>query len=131
MKSIAWMTMDNETSRPNDYKMTLASVRSEAHAFLSPTDHRQHEPRSQHRLFRTTIMRLNLYFNYHQYLPEQKFPSFCQKHQYTTTIIKIFGNYLSKTGNYLKPSQQKSPKRINNWIYPQIHLSLIQIKLMD
>ena len=78
MKSIAWMTTDNLASRPHDYEMTLASARSAAHAFLNPTDHRQQETRSQHRWFRTTIMKLKLYFNLHQYIPGQNLPSFCQ-----------------------------------------------------
>ena len=67
---------DNSTSRPHDYEMTLASVRSAAHGGLSPTDHRQHEPRGRYRRFRTTIL---LYFNLHQYLPGQILPSFCQQ----------------------------------------------------
>ena len=76
---IAWMTTDNSASRPHDYDMTLASVRSAARACLNPTDHRQQEPRSQHRRFRTTKMKLKLYFNLHQYLPGQNLPSFCQQ----------------------------------------------------
>ena len=83
--------------------MTLASVRSEAHAFLSPTDHRRHEPRSQHSLFRTTILRLNLYCSHHQYLTEQKFPSFCQQ-------TSIHNHCYQNFWKLVKPSQQKKPK---------------------
>ena len=84
------MTTDNLASRPHDYEMTLASARSAAHAFLNPTDHRQHEPRSQHRRFRTTIMKLKLYFNLHQYLPGQNLPSFWPTNSNTQTLLSKF-----------------------------------------
>ena len=105
------MTMDNSTSRPHDYEMTLASVRSAAHVFLNPTDHRQHEQRSQHRRFRTTIMKLKLYSNLHQYLPGQNLPSFCQQtaihnhcyHKFPRTS-QIFSAKKSKANQQLDTS---------------------------
>ena len=79
MKSIAWITTDNSASLPHDYEMILVSVGSAAHTSLSLTDHRQHEQRSQHRRFRTTILKLNFYFSHHQHLPGYNLPSFCHK----------------------------------------------------
>ena len=124
MKSIAWMTTDNLASRPHDYEMTLASARSAAHAFLNPTDHRQQETRSQHRWFRTTIMKLKLYFNLHQYIPGQNLPSFCQQ-------TAIHNHCYQNFWELVKPSQQKRPKRTKNWMHPQIHLPLKQLKLTN
>ena len=72
-------TQMNSSSRPHDFEMTLASVRRGAHAFLNPTNHCQNEPRSQHRRFRTTILKLKLYFNHRQYLRGQNLSSFCQQ----------------------------------------------------
>ena len=123
MKSIAWMTMDNIAGRPQDYEMTLASARSAAHALLSPTDHRQHEPRSHYRWFRATIMKLKLYFNLHQYLPGRKLPCFCQQ-----TAIH---NHCYENFRELVKPQQKRQKRTNNWLHPQIHLPLTQFKLTN
>ena len=94
------MTTDNLANRPHDYEMTLASARSAAHAFLNPIDHRQHEPRSQHRPFRTTIMELKLYFNLHQYLPGQNLPSFCQQ-------PAIHNHCYQNFWELVKPPQQK------------------------
>ena len=81
------MTTDNSASRPHDYEMTLASVRSAAHAILNPTDHRQHEPRSQHRQLRTTIL---LYFNHHRYLPGKKPSLFLPTNSNTQPLLSKF-----------------------------------------
>ena len=75
MKSIAWMTTEDLASRPHDCEMALASARSAAHAFWNQKDHRQHKPRSQHRQFRTTILKIKLYFNLHQNHSGQNLPS--------------------------------------------------------
>ena len=99
MKSIAWMTTDNSTSRLHDYEMTLGSVRSASHDFLSVIHHRQHQPRSQLRLFRTTTLKLKLDFDHHHhltgqnlhFLPTSSISKFLKTRQ-TSTAKKVGAN---------------------------------------